>query len=58
MQQPRGTDFKWVGTDFKWGGRAPLASPLATALHGPLRHVVSYCVKRSMIESVAVLPQV
>ena len=26
--------------------------------HGPLRHVASYCVKRSMNESVAVLPQV
>jgi len=23
----------WGGTDFKWGGRAPLASPLTTALH-------------------------
>jgi len=24
--------------------------------HGPLRHVVAYCVKRSMSESVAMLP--
>ena len=26
--------------------------------HGPLRDVVSYCVKRSVSDSVAVLPQV
>jgi len=26
--------------------------------HGLLRYVVSYCVKRSMSESIAVLPQV
>jgi len=32
MQQP-GTERKMGGTDFKWGGRAPLAPPLATALH-------------------------
>jgi len=24
--------MKWGGTEFKWGGRAPLASPLATAM--------------------------
>jgi len=27
-----GPNVKWGGTDFKWEGRAPLASPLATAL--------------------------
>ena len=28
----RGSNVKWGGTDFKWGGRAPLATPLATTL--------------------------
>jgi len=50
---------KWLLIQKIWGHDPldPLATPMQW-LQITVRHVVSYCVKRSTSESVAVLPQV